>query len=122
MRFKEGINRQQFQFFTSLEDLVEERHYARLIDLFVDNFMKDNLKSFSKADQQLGRKAYHPGTLLKIFIYSYLNGISSSRKIEKECLRNIEMIWLTEHLAPDHKTISDFRRENNAGIKHVSFP
>ena len=117
MRFKEGIDRDQVQFFTSLNDLVEDRHYVRLIDLFVEGFVSRFITCFQKGKKQTGRKAYHPGTLLKLYIYGYLNGVSSSRKLEKECKRNLEVMWLTCHLIPDHKTISDFRKENKEGIQ-----
>jgi transposase len=103
-----------------LDDLVQENHYVRLIDVFVDYFMQENQESFLlKGNQLIGRKAYAPASLLKLYIYSYLNSISSSRKIEKECIRNIEVIWLMGNLKPDHKTISDFRRENTEGINQV---
>lgn len=116
MRFKTGLDRNQVQFFTRLNDLVVESHYVRLIDLFVDGFMEGSLDKFERGKKRTGRKAYHPGTLLKIYIYGYLNSVSSSRKLEKECHRNLEMIWLTGYLVPDHKTISDFRKDNNEGI------
>lgn len=117
MRFHEGASRHQLQFFTKLDDLIDQKHYIRLIDLFVDSFLNEYISHFCKGDKAIGRKAYHPGYLLKLFIYSYLNGISSSRKIEKECHRNLEAMWLMCQLAPDHKTISDFRKENGEGIK-----
>ena len=117
MRFKIGIDRDQVQFFTKLNDLVNEQHYVRLIGLFVDSFMVESLSEFGRGQKPTGRKAYHPGTLLKLYIYGYLNDVSSSRKLGKECQRNLEVIWLTNHLSPDHKTISDFRKDHSEGIQ-----
>jgi transposase len=120
MHFIQSENRSQYVLMNKLDDLVEEQHYVRLIDSFVDYFMQENQELFSlKGIQLVGRKAYNPASLLKLYIYCYLNSVSSSRKIEKECQRNIEVIWLLGHLIPDHKTISDFRRENTEGINQV---
>ena len=120
MHFIQSENRSQYVMMNKLDDLVHDNHYVRLIDIFVDYFMQENQEHFSlKGTQLVGRKAYSPASLLKLYIYSYLNSISSSRKIEKECSRNIEVIWLMGHLVPDHKTISDFRRENTEGINQV---
>lgn len=117
MHYISGSDRHQSEFFTRLDDMIQPQHYCRLIDLLVDGFTKENLSSFDEKGQQvLGRKAYHPSVLLKLYLYGYLNGISSSRKLERECHRNLEVIWLTTRLAPDHKTISDFRRQNGEGI------
>src|SRR5512138_28369 len=69
--------------------------------------------------QATGRPAYYPAALLKIYIYGYLNRIQSSRRLERECQRNVELMWLTGRLAPDFKTIADFRRDNGAGIRNV---
>ena len=117
MRYIEGCDREQFQFFNRLDELIKENNYVRLIDAFVDSFISKFISTFNKGEKETGRKAYHPGSLLKLYIYSYLNGISSSRKIERECYRNIEVMWLMCQLTPDHKTISDFRRDNQEGIK-----
>ena len=118
MHFIQGSNRNQYVLMNKLDGLVEEKHYVRLINAFVGYFMENNLGVFlSKGAKDVGRKACHPGCLLKLYIYSCLNGVSSSRKIEKECKRNIEVIWLMEHLIPDHKTISDFRRVNKEGVE-----
>jgi transposase len=68
---------------------------------------------------ETGRPGYHPATLLKIYVYGYLNRIASSRRLERECQRNVELMWLTRRLAPDFKTIADFRRDNGAGISRV---
>ena len=66
-----------------------------------------------------GRPSYHPAVLLKIYIYGYLNRVQSSRRLERECQRNVELMWLTGRLAPDFKTIADFRRDNGIGIRNV---
>ena len=120
MHFIESVNRSQYTLMNKLDDLVDDRHYVRLIDCFIDCFMQNHQNLFlRKGKNSIGRKAYPPSSLLKLYVYSYLNGISSSRKIEKECQRNIEMIWLMGYLVPDHKTIADFRRENATGINQV---
>jgi transposase len=70
-----------------------------------------------KGEQNIGRKAYSPAYLLKLYIYGYLNGISSSRKLKRECTRNLELMWLMNQLVPDPKTIADFRKDNSEAIK-----
>ncbi len=118
MHYLTGHNREQAQIFTKLEDLVSARHYVRLIDLIAEKFFIDNAPCFGeKGDQSIGRKAYSPAHLLKLYIYGYLNGISSSRKLERECARNLELMWLMNQLVPDHKTIADFRKDNGEAIK-----
>ena len=118
MHYLSGQNREQTQFFTKLEDLVSAKHYVRLIDLIAEKFFSENVSSFDKkGSQNVGRKAYSPSCLLKLYIYGYLNGISSSRKLERECARNLELMWLMNQLVPDHKTIADFRRDNSEAIK-----
>jgi transposase len=120
MHYIQAENRSQYVLMNRLDDLVKENHYVRLIDIFVDYFIQKDQGIFSfKGAQPIGRKAYAPASLMKLYIYSYLNSISSSRKIEKECIRNIEAIWLMGYLKPDHKTISDFRRENTEGINNI---
>ena len=97
---------------------IEDDNEVRLIDLFVDSL---NLADFGFKVEYIenGRPAYHPGDLLKLFIYGYLNRIRSSRALEKECKRNIEVMWLLKTLQPDHNTISNFRRDNPKAIKKV---
>jgi len=120
MHYIPGQDRQQSEFFTRLDDMIPVQHYGRLIDLLADCFVKENVSLFDgKGHQELGRKAYHPSLLLKLYLYGYLNSISSSRKLERECHRNVEVMWLTTRLAPDHKTISDFRRQNGEAIRLV---
>ena len=120
MHFIQPTDRNQYILMNRLDDLIGYQHYARLIDVFVDWIFNTQPDLFmSKGNNHIGRKAYNPSILLKLYIYSYLNGISSSRKIEKECKRNIEVMWLMGTLAPDHKTISDFRKDNTEGICRV---
>jgi transposase len=120
MHYISGSDRQQSEFFTRLDDMIPAQHYGRLIDLLADCFVKENSSLFEeKGRLEVGRKAYHPSLLLKLYLYGYLNSISSSRKLERECHRNIEMMWLMTRLAPDHKTIADFRRQNGEAIRLV---
>jgi transposase len=119
MKFIQGIDRKQLALFpTCLDDSLDADNEVRLIDPFVDSL---DLKSFGFDMDYIdnGRPAYHPGDLLKLFIYGYLNRIRSSRALEKECRRNIELIWLLKGLVPDHNTISNFRRDNPKAIKKV---
>ena len=92
--------------------MVGQNHYVRFIDLIVDKIVDEHQDRFTtKGDKPLRRKAYSPSTFLKLYIYGYLNGISSSRKLERETHRNIELIWLLGDLSPDFKTIADFRKD-----------
>lgn len=119
MKFIAGNDRNQIPLFlTTLEDAISPDHEVRLIELFVNslNFAQMGFK-FNFIEN--GRPAYHPADLLKIYIYGYLNRIRSSRTLEKECGRNIEMMWLTKGLKPDHNTISNFRRDNPKAIRKV---
>lgn len=119
MHFIQGSNRSQTQLFpVSLEEAISEDNEVRIIDLFVASI---DVKEFGFVIKQSteGRPAYHPSDLLKLFIYGYLNRIRSSRGLEKECKRNIELMWLLKTLAPDHNTISNFRKENSKAIKEV---
>ena len=111
-------DRQQFTFMQSLDDLVGPDTPVRVIDAIVDAIIEKNPEAFSaKGQSPLGRRAYNPGTFLKLYIYGYLNGISSSRKLEIEAHRNIELIWLLGNLRPDFKTIADYRKDNGDEIK-----
>jgi transposase len=119
MRFIHGQDRTQTHLFPiSLDESIAEDNEVRLIDLFVDSL---DLNDFGfKVDfQQNGRPAYRPSDLLKLYIYGYLNRTRSSRNLEKECKRNIEVMWLLRSLSPDHNTISNFRRDNPKAIKKV---
>src|SRR5712672_313325 len=118
--FVEGIDRSQCTLFPAvLEDYVAEDNPVRAIDVFVYGLDLGKL-GFARVEAVVtGRPAYHPATLLKIYIYGYLNRVPSSRRLERECQRNIELVWLTGHLAPDFKTIADFRKDNGSAIREV---
>lgn len=116
-----GTNREQLYLFENkLDDMISEDNPVRFIDAYVDKL--DLLKlGFSNpgTDGGKGRPPYNPAMMLKVYIYGYLNRIRSSRKLESECGRNTELIWLTCRLAPDFKTIADFRKDNREGIKQI---
>jgi len=117
MKFIQGKDRKQLALFpTCLDDSLDADNETRLIDLFVDS-LDLNSYGFDMDFVDNGRPAYHPGDLLKLFIYGYLNRIRSSWALEKECRRNIELIWLLKGWVPDHNTISNFRRDNPQAIK-----
>ena len=119
MKFIQGQNRAQTLLFpVSLEDAIDPENEVRLIDLFVSS-LKLNEYGFKVVFVENGRPAYHPADLLKLYIYGYLNKVRSSRDLEKECKRNIEVMWLLNNLKPDHNTISNFRRDNPKAIKKV---
>ncbi len=102
-----------------LGDFIGEDNPVRVVDIFVDEIDLQPLV-FSGADPAAtGRPAYHPTVLLKLYIYNYLNRIQSSRRLEREAQRNIELMWPTGRLTPDFKTIADFRRNNGSGIRNV---
>ena len=118
--FVEGVDRSQSTFFPPiLDDYVAEDNPVRAVDAFVDGLDLGKLGFGRVAPLERGRPCYHPATLLKIYIYGYLNRVPSSRRLERECQRNIELIWLTGHLAPDFKTIADFRKDNSKAIGEV---
>jgi transposase len=102
-----------------LDDYIGEDNSVRVIDLFVDQLDLHALRFEGMAPAVTGRSAYHPGVLLKIYIYGYLNRIQSSRRLERETQRNVELMWLTHRLSPDFKIIADFRRDNGAAIRNV---
>jgi len=119
MKFIQGQNREQTYLFpVSLNDAVDAENEVRLIDVFVDSLKLEEL-GFKSDFIENGRPAYHPADLLKLFIYGYMNRVRSSRQLEKECKRNIEVMWLLKNLSPDHNTISNFRRDNPKAIKKV---
>ncbi len=119
-RFVEGIDRGQSTLFPErLEDWVGENNPVRVIDVFVDELDLADL-GFSGVDPEAtGRPSYHPSVLLKLYIYGYLNRVQSSRRLEREAGRNVEAMWLTGRLTPDHKTIADFRKDNGLAIRQV---
>jgi transposase len=119
MKYINGINRKQLCLFNDcLDDLIDEDNIVRFIDEYVEKIDFDNLEIKTIINKK-GRPPYHPRLYLKIYIYSYLIKIRSSRKIENECKRNIEMIWLTEQLAPDHWSISNFRKQNGKVLTNM---
>ena len=119
MKFIQGHNRTQINLFpVSLDQSIDPDNEVRIIDLFVDSLsLKDY--GFRTDFPENGRPAYHPSDLLKLFIYGYMNKVRFSRDLEKECKRNIEVMWLLKCLKPDHNTIANFRRDNPKAIKKV---
>ena len=119
-RFIEGEDRSQATLLPEcLDDYIAEDNPVRAVDAFVDEL---NLKQLGFAGAEpaaTGRPAYHPAVLLKLYIYGYLNRIPSSRRLEREAQRNVELMWLTGRRAPDFKTIADFRDANGEGIRNV---
>jgi transposase len=119
-RYVEGENRSQSTLFPeSLDDYIADDNPVRVVDVFVEELDLKALGFEGAEPEATGRPAYHPGTLLKIYIYGYLNRIQSSRRLERETQRNVELIWLTGRLSPDFKTIADFRKDNGQAIRHV---
>lgn len=102
-----------------LDDYIAEDNPVRVIDVFVEELDLNGLGFEGMQPEVTARPAYHPSSLLKIYIYGYLNRIQSSRRLERETQRNVELIWLTARLTPDFKTIADFRRDNGPGIRNV---
>ena len=119
-RFVEGADRGQRTLFPeSLEDWIIEDNPVRVIDVFVDELELAELGFSGVAPEVTGRPSYHPSVLLKLYIYGYLNRVQSSRRLEREAGRNVEVMWLVGRLAPDHKTIADFRKDNGRAIRQV---
>ncbi len=119
MKYIEGQNRNQLTIFPiSLDDSIDKNNEVRIIDIFVDSFDVADM-GFRNDFIENGRPAYNPKDLLKLYIYGYLNRVRSSRELEKESKRNIEVMWLIKGLTPDHNTISNFRRDNPKAIKKV---
>ena len=118
--FIEGVDREQIALFPDrLEEWVGGDNPVRVVDAFVDALDLREAGFWRTSAAGTGRPGYHPAVLLKLFIYGYLNRIASSRRLEREAGRNVEVMWLTGRLAPDHKTIADFRKENGAAIRKV---
>jgi transposase len=119
-RFVEGTDRSQATLFPErLEDWICEDNPVRAVDVFVDELDLAELGFGGIDPEATGRPSYHPSVLLKLYIYGYLNRVQSSRRLEREAGRNIEVMWLTGRLVPDHKTIADFRRDNGPAIRKV---
>ena len=118
-KFIEGLDRSQGTLFPErLDDYVEEENPVRVIDVFIDDLDVSGL-GFKAEPAHTGRPGYHPKMMLKLYVYGYLNRVQSSRRLEVEAQRNIELMWLTGRLAPDFKTIADFRKDNPEAIRLV---
>lgn len=117
MKFIKGKDRNQTEIFC-LDHVIDENNEVRLIDMFVGSLMLSDF-GFKTDFIENGRPAYHPSDLLRLFIYGYLNRIRSSRHLEKECKRNLEVMWLMRGLVPDHNTIANFRKDNPKAIQKV---
>ncbi len=112
-RFIEGADRGQSMLFPEcVEDWIGEDNPVRVIDVLVDGLDLAELGFGGVDPEATGRPSYHPSILLKLYIYGYLNQVQSSRRLEREAGRNVEVMWLLGRLAPDHKTIADFRKDN----------
>src|SRR3981189_1953113 len=118
--FVQGGDRQQTTLLPEcLDDWVDEGNSIRAVDVFVDALELRDLGFDGVDPAATGRPPYHPSPMLKLYIYGYLNRVQSSRRLEREAGRNLEVMWLTGRLAPDHKTIADFRKDNGPAIKKV---
>src|ERR671913_687460 len=119
-RFVEGADRSQICFLPEcLDDWVDQDNPVHVIEAFVEALDLAALGFAGATPAATGRPAYHPAVLLKLYIYGYLNRVQSSRRLEREAGRNVELMWLLGRLVPDHKTIADFRKENGAAIRKV---
>src|SRR4249919_3283033 len=119
-RFIEGAERAQSTLFPEyLENWVDESNPVRVIDAFVDALDLGELGFDGVIPEATGRPSYHPSLLLKLYIYGYLNRVQSSRRLEREAGRNVEVMWLLGRLVPDHKTIADFRKDNGPALRKV---
>src|SRR5687768_9871539 len=119
-RFIEGESREQVTLLPEcLDDYIGQDNPVRVVDAFVEELDLRSL-GFQGADPAAtGRPSYHPAILLKLYIYGYLNRVQSSRRLEREASRNVELMWLTGRLAPDHKTIANFRKDSGRAIRQV---
>src|SRR5262249_52999559 len=119
-RFVEEADRGQSTLLPEcLDDFIDESNPVRVIDAFIDALNLSDLGFDGVEPAATGRPAYHPSTLLKLYIYGYLNRVQSSRRLEREAGRNLEMLWLLGRLVPDHKTIADFRKDNGRALRKV---
>jgi transposase len=119
-RFIEGHDRSQVTLLPECwDDYIAQDNTVRLVDAFISELDMVALGFEGATPALTGRPSYHPAAMLKIYLYGYLNRIASSRRLERECQRNVELMWLTGRLPPDFKTIADFRRDNSTGIRNV---
>ena len=115
-----GENRSQSTLFPeALDDYIHEDNPVRIVDAFVDGLNLSKLGFIRTQPCDTGRPGYDPLVMLKLYLYGYLNRIQSSRRLERETQRNIELMWLLQRLTPDFKTIADFRKDNATGIKNT---
>ena len=119
-RFVEGADRVQSTLLPEcLDDWIDEENPVRAVDAFVDALNLKELGFDGVEPAATGRPAFHPSVLLKLYIYGYLNRVQSSRRLEREAGRNLEVLWLLGRLIPDHKTIADFRKDNGLALRQV---
>lgn len=119
-RFIEGQDRSQVTLLPEcLDDFIADDNPVRVVDAFIGELDMVALGFEGAIPATTGRPSYHPAVMLKVYLYGYLNRIQSSRRLERDCQRNVELMWLTGKLCPDFKTIADFRRDNSAGIRNV---
>jgi transposase len=119
-RFVEGADRGQWTLLPEcLDDFIDESNPVRVIDAFVEALDLAGMSFDGVTPAATGRPSYHPSVLLKLYIYGYLNRVQSSRRLEREAGRNLEVMWLLGRLAPDHKTIADFRKDNGLALRKV---
>ena len=117
MSHKRGQSRHQATLFPeALDDLIPAEHPVRVVDAFVDSLDLAALRFSKVVPAATGCPPYHPGDLLKLYVYGYLNQVRSSRRLERESRRNVEVLWLLNRLSPDFKTIADFRKDNRQAI------
>src|ERR1700710_1087650 len=119
-RFIVGADRLQVTLLPEcLDDFIAEDNTVRIVDVFISELDLVDLGFEGANPAATGRPSYHPSVLLKLYLYGYLNRIQSSRRLEREAGRNVEVMWLLSRLAPDHKTIADFRKDNGVGLRKV---
>ena len=119
-RFVQGETRSQMSLLPGcLDDYVSEDNPVRVVEAFIDALDLERLGFAGMVPRVTGRPAYHPSMMLKLYVYGYLNRVHSSRRLERESQRNVELMWLTERLTPDFKTIANFRKDNGRGIREV---
>ena len=120
MSYIEGSSRKQALLFPEIiDEYVTEDNMVRFIDAFVDGLSLEELGFKHSVVEGTGRPPYDPGDLLKLYLYGYMNGVRSSHRLERECGRNVEVMWLLRKLRPDFKTIAEFRKENRKVFKGV---
>ena len=123
MAYIPGVDRTQTMLLPeSLEDYIGSDHAGRFLDAFVDGLKLERCGFLRTKPAETGRPPFSPGDLLKLYLWGYLNKVRSSRRLERECARNLEVIWLMRKLQPDFKTIADFRKDNAGACTSVFRP